>query len=77
MRVAMNARGSGLHVGLFLWFLAGLRKSRTVRVKLSALPIGRGSADRGLRRLEAVGLVRVTRRRGRWPIVTILKGSQP
>ena len=72
---AMEIPGSAIHVALLVHFLSGLRKSRTVRVRLALLPIGRGSADRGLRRLEAAGLVRVRRSIGRWPIVTITSNT--
>jgi len=73
IRAAMNLRGSAIHVGLLIHFLAGLRCSRTVRVRLSLLPIGRGSADRGLRALERANLISVKRTKGRWPRVTIVE----
>lgn len=73
---AMEIPGSAIHVALLIQFFAGMRRTRAVRLRLAELPIGRGSADRGLRRLEAAGLVRVTRRKGRWPIVTI-RGASP
>lgn len=72
IRSTIALRGSAVHVALLIHFLAGLRRSRTVAVRLAMLPLGRSSADRGLRRLEAAGLVRVRRRRGRWPVVTII-----
>ena len=57
------------------WFLAGLTKSR--RVKLSnvvLLPMGvtRYSKHRGLVALEGAGLVSIERVNGRSPIVTLL-----
>ena len=75
VRAAMALRGSAVHVAILIMFMSGLRKSRTVKVRLALLPIGRGSADRALRSLERAGLVRVRRQRGRWPTVTIQDAS--
>ena len=72
--VAVTAKGLALAVGMWVWHLSGCRKSRSVTVNMSKLPpqLPRRSAERGLARLEAVGLVRVERRRGRTPVVTLL-----
>src|SRR5689334_10844605 len=54
--------GRALHVGIVLWHLAGLACSRTVPFRLARLE-GMGvncqAARRGLRALEAAGLVAV------------------
>jgi len=72
---AMRLRGSALHVGIFIRYLAGLTSSRTVKLRLGSIPISRGAASRGLTTLERAGLVRVKRTRGHWPRVTILESG--
>jgi hypothetical protein len=69
--------GRALHVGVVLWWLAGLRRQRTDTVpwrpsigKLFGLD--RHATHRALKTLEAAGLVRVDRQAGRCPLVTIL-----
>jgi hypothetical protein len=66
--------GKALHVALLLWFEAGCRRCRTVRLCLSGeLPVGLNeqSARRGLRRLAEAGLVAVRHRPGRGLEVTL------
>lgn len=64
-----------LRVGLALWYLVGLRKSRTVKPtgdtwrRFALLP---DSARKGLSHLEQAGLVAVDRHGGRCPVVTVL-----
>lgn len=71
--------GRALHVGIALWFWAGMRKIDTVPLSLTgmlAFGVSRTSAARALRCLEEAGLVTVQRRRGRKPLVIIHhKGS--
>ena len=74
---AAQQPGRALHVGVALWFWAGIKRSGQIALsisKLSALGVSRFSAYRGLAALERVGLVVVQRQKGRKPIVTILKG---
>src|SRR6266567_8121172 len=57
---AAQQPGKALHVGIILWFFAGLKRSAEVRLslsRLSAFGLDRHAASRGLRSLEAVGLV--------------------
>ena len=65
-----------LVIGLELWLLSGLRKSKVVDLNLSRLRLAvvraRQSNQRGLRNLEEAGLVRVTRHPGRRSRVEIL-----
>ena len=71
---AGRLKGCALHVGLILWRESGMRKDRTVHFCLSHLaPMGLGAqaARRGLRALEAAGLVTVGRRPGRGLDVTL------
>jgi hypothetical protein len=67
--------GKSLHVALSLWFLAGVRKSRVVKVSyklLRRLGAKRDAARRGLAQLESGGLVKVQRQPGRSPVVEIV-----
>jgi DNA-binding transcriptional ArsR family regulator len=72
---ASRLPGKALHVAIALWHLAGMTGSETVRLATSVLkPLGvsRYSGYRALRALEEAGLIAVTRRRGRNPIVRLL-----
>lgn len=71
--------GCALHVGLVLWWLAGVKKDRTVRWEPSAgksLGLNRWVVYRGLAALERAKLVAVDRHNGRCPVVTILERTQ-
>lgn len=62
-------------VGVLLWHLAGLKKSRTVRFShkpARAVGLDRRAVRRGLDHLERAGLISVERKPGRAPLVTIL-----
>ncbi len=73
---AQKCGHSALVVGLELWLLSGMRKSKVVDLNLSRLRFSvvraRQSNQGGLRKLEEAGLVRVTRRPGRRSRVEIL-----
>lgn len=74
LKTAMGLPGRALHVAIKLWFLAGLTRSRTVKLGLSDLVggrINRTTAGRGLAAIEKAGLVTVVRAPGRKPVVTI------
>jgi hypothetical protein len=67
--------GKALAVGLALWFRSGIEKRRSVKLHpstLTKLGVSRWSMYRALDALEAAGLVRVQRHRGRSPTVTVL-----
>ena len=73
---AAKLPGKALHVGVVLWFLAGLRKTNEVALSPSRsreFGIGRHSGYRAIRQLETARLITVDRHRGRAPIVTILE----
>jgi hypothetical protein len=62
-------------VGIILWHIAGLEKDRTVRFRYKiarSAGISRSAIGRGLTHLERAGLIKVERKRGRCPVVTIL-----
>ncbi len=71
--------GRALAVALELWFWAGLKNKRVVRISLSHLRsapgMSRSSASRGLGALERAGLVSVVRKPGRKPIITLTDAS--
>ncbi len=76
LELAAQQPGKSLHVGIALWFFAGLTKTRNVRVslsRLSGLGMDRHAGSRALRALEAAGLVTVERHPGRVPRVTLLE----
>ena len=71
---AARQPGKALHVGIALWFLAGLTKTAEVKLAqslLAQLGVDRHAGYRGLRALETAGLVGVVRHRGRHPVVTL------
>lgn len=71
--------GKSLHVALLLWQEVGWRKTRTVKFCLNGrLPglLNRQSARRGIRQLEAAGLVSVIRKPGHGLEVTLLDYQQ-
>ena len=68
--------GKALHVALALWYLSGLRRSKTVvltQKKLNLFGVSRQAGYRALMALEKRGLVSVIRRAGCCPRVTILE----
>ena len=72
---AAHQSGKALHVAIALWFLAGVKRKRTVALSgavLRTLGVNRHSGYRGLAALEQAGLVSVERHPGRNPLVTIL-----
>lgn len=75
---AMSLRGHALHVGIRLWFEAGLVRSDNVSISMTGMAqtgVMRHSASRGLKALEEAGLVSAVRHAGRKPVVTILSTS--
>jgi hypothetical protein len=65
---AAKLPGKALHVGICIWYLAGLNRSGTVGLsmaRLSELGVSRYAAYRGLNSLERAGLVRAVRCKGR------------
>jgi hypothetical protein len=72
---AARCQGRALHVGIGLWYLAGLKKSRTISASykvLRRLGLDRYAASRGLAYLEKAGLIQVRRKQGRSPIVILI-----
>ena len=72
---ALSLPGKALHVGVVLWFRAGLEQSRTIALSMTRFEevgVSRFSASRGLRRLKKARLVKVKAGKGRKPRVTIV-----
>ena len=70
--------GKAFHLGMALWFMAGMTKNRRVRVthKLaSQFSVGRKAIARCLKQLQGAGLASVEQRAGRSPEVTILEAN--
>ena len=74
---AAKLPGKALHVGLAVWFAAGLAKCRRVKLTRGALALfgvgRRQTAYRGLKRLEESGLVAVDRGKGQNASVELLE----
>ena len=76
---ASQLPGSALRVGLVLWYLVGVSKSKEVKLttkKLKAWGLSHDQKTRGLSHLERAGLVKVKRGTGRNPRVLILDPVQ-
>lgn len=75
LSTAAQLPGRALHVGVVLWYLAGLKRTRTFKLTNAAvadLAVDRHAKQRALKALEYAGLVAVARTPGRSPIVTLL-----
>jgi hypothetical protein len=74
-KVAARLPGRSLHVGMVLWYVAGLSGSVSVHLSNTLclrFGLDRNAKYRALRSLGDAKLVAVTRKRGRSPLVTIL-----
>lgn len=72
---AATLSGKALHIGVVLWFRAGLVGSMTFKLSngdLKALGVARDAKYEGLERLRVAGLIAVAPRPGCAPTVTIL-----
>jgi hypothetical protein len=75
LSTAARLPGKSLHVGIALWFMGELQKSRSVPLSnMAGLRFGldRNAKYRALVWLERAGLVKVERKLGRAPIVTLI-----
>ena len=67
-----------LEIGLCIWRLSGITKGRPVLLgnrELEPFGIDRPTKSRGLRALEAARLIKVQRKHGSLPTVTLLDGA--
>ena len=75
LEVAARLPGKSLHAGLALWFAAGVMKAASVPLSNLAshrFGLDRNAKYRALAWLERAGLIKVERKLGRAPVVTIL-----
>ena len=75
LTLAARLPGRSLHIGVVLWFLAGLQRDSRVALSsnlLAEFGVDRHAKYRALIWLEGDGLVTVKRHGGRNPVVTIL-----
>jgi hypothetical protein len=80
LEAAARLPGRSLHAGLALWYAAGLTRSAVVPLSnLSGVRFGldRNAKYRALEWLESAGLVKVERKLGRAPVITILQPGAP
>jgi hypothetical protein len=76
---AAQQPGKALHIGIAIWFLAGVKCKQTVHLSnifVKDLGVKRNAKYDALRTLESAGLISVERHRGRSPVVTILEVEQ-
>jgi hypothetical protein len=72
---ASNLPGKTLNVAVALWWLHGMANKKPFKLTqkaLESLNVGRDAASDGLVRLEQQGLIRVERKTGQRPIISIL-----
>ncbi len=72
--------GKSLHVGIVLWFFAGLKHTRTVALPsatLALFSVNRNAKYRALKALQQANLIEVERHPGSNPRVTLLDAKEP
>lgn len=80
LEAAARLPGRSLHAGLALWYAAGLARSAVVplsNISGDRFGLDRNAKYRALEWLEGAGLVKVERKLGRAPVVTILEPGAP
>lgn len=71
--------GKTLNVAIGLWWLYGMTKGKPFKLTqrpLQYMHVGRDAASDGLVRLELAGLIKVERKRGQRPTITIVEGCR-
>ena len=79
MKAAAMLPGKSLHAGLALWYLVGLKKTRTVALGnrlLKSFGVDRKAKGRCLKLMEGAGLITVESRAGCNPTVTLLDAPE-
>jgi len=72
---AVSGQGAGLGIGIAIWHLAGMEKSKTIKLRPSVLEkmnISRHARYRGLDALKSAGLISIQQNHGESPIITII-----
>ena len=78
LKAAAALPGKSLHIGLALWLLAEIEKSRTIalsNLQASYFSVDRNAKYRALDWLEKAGLIKVKRNPGQSPIVTLIENQ--
>lgn len=76
---AAQLPGKALHVGQALWYVSGLKREKTVKISsriLKLFGVSRHAYARCLTLMEEAGLVRVEKRSGKTPLVTIIADGE-
>lgn len=76
MRIATQCGGRGAEVGLLLWYAAGWQRKNPVKLTAAIckqLGVHPKTVKRVLTQMEAARLVKAVFRRGRSPMVTLLR----
>ena len=76
---AAALRGRALAVGVLVWFMVGIKRATVVAIPgswLAEFGVNRFAFYRGLAALERRGLVKVERRRGSMPRITLVDGDR-
>jgi hypothetical protein len=75
LNAAAKLPGKAINLGIAVWWLHGMAKTKTFKLTgkaLDQLGVSRDAASSALKRLEAQGLIRVQRSPGQRPTVEIL-----
>lgn len=75
---AASLPGKTLNVGVALWWLHGMAKGKPFKLTqkaLKTLNVERDAASAALMRLEQAGLVRVVRKPGQRPMISMVTGT--
>jgi len=73
---AARQSGKTLHVAIALWFMAGITRSREIKltsILLGTLGVSRFSKRWALMALEKANLISVNRNKGKNPVITLLE----
>jgi hypothetical protein len=79
LQSAAKLPGKAFQVGAALWYRAGMECKSTItltNILLGEFGVNRYAKRRALQQLERAGLISVSRKRGRNPLVTIVQVSQ-
>ena len=72
---AASLKGKCLHIGVVLWFLAGLCGNKRFRLEhkwLTRFGVSRWAVMSNLRKLKLAGLIGIHQKAGRCPVITII-----
>ena len=75
LEAAAKLPGKALHVGIEIWFWAGIKGPEGIKLSTASLikfGVERHSAYRAVNALENAGLISVIRHKGRKPIVSLI-----